>query len=62
VLGELGHNLRALAALHSHFGQISRVLNRIHADYSRAFDMATLAREAGMSASTFHAHFKAVAS
>jgi AraC-like DNA-binding protein len=60
LLGELGHNLRALAATHSHFGQISRVLNRIHTDFARSYDMTSLAREAGMSVSTFHAHFKAV--
>ena len=58
--GPLGANLRALAAPHSHFGQISRVLNRLHAEFARSYDMATLAREAGMSVSTFHAHFKAV--
>lgn len=62
LLGELGGNLRALAAPHSHFGQISRVLHRIHAEYARTLDMASLAREAGMSVSTFHAHFKAVTS
>jgi AraC-like DNA-binding protein len=62
LIGPLGHNLRALAAPHTHFGQISRVLNRIHAEYSREFDIGTLARDAGMSLSTFHAHFKAVTS
>jgi AraC-like DNA-binding protein len=62
LLGPLGANLRALAAPHSHFGQISRVLNRIHTDFARTYDMETLAREAGMSLSTFHAHFKAVTS
>jgi len=62
LLGELGHSLRALAAPHSHFGQISRVLNRIHTDYARSYDMSALAREAGMSLSTFHAHFKAITS
>jgi AraC-like DNA-binding protein len=62
LLGPLGANLRALAAPHSHFGQISRVLNRIHTDFARTFDMETLAREAGMSVSTFHTHFKSVTS
>jgi len=60
LIGPLGANLRGLAAPQSHFGQITRVLNRIHADYARNFDMETLAREAGMSVSTFHAHFKNV--
>lgn len=62
LLGELGHNLRAVAAPHTHFGQITRVLTRIHTDYARSYDMGALAREAGMSVSTFHAHFKAVTS
>jgi AraC-like DNA-binding protein len=62
LLGEVGHNLRALAAPHTHFGQISRVLNRIHTDYARSYDMGVLAREAGMSVSTFHEHFKAITS
>lgn len=54
--------LRALAAPHTHFGQISRALHRMHADYAQPMDMATLAGEAGMSVSTFHSHFKAVTS
>ena len=57
-----GEPLRALAAPHSHFGQISRVLQRIHVDFAKPMDMASLARDAGMSVSTFHAHFKAVTS
>jgi len=60
LLGALGQNLRALARPHSHFGQISRVLQRIHTDYARTYDLESLAREAGMSVSTFHLHFKAV--
>ena len=54
--------LRALAAPHTHFGQIRRALHRMHADYAQPMDMATLAGEAGMSVSTFHSHFKAVTS
>ena len=60
--GRLGQNLRALAAPHSHFGQISRVLQRIHADCAYRFEVDALARDAGMSVSTFHTHFKAVTS
>lgn len=58
--GRLGGNLRALAAPHSHFGAIGRVLNRLHTDYAEAASMENLARLAGMGVSTFHAHFKAV--
>jgi AraC-like DNA-binding protein len=60
--GELGRNLRALAAPDSHFGQISRVLNRIHTDYAQDYDIAKLARDAGMSVAAFHARFKAITS
>src|SRR5260370_11334921 len=49
LLGKLGGNLRALAAPQSHFGQISRALHRIHADYARTLDIASLAREGAMS-------------
>ena len=59
LCGPLGHNLRALAAPDSHFGRMSRVLNRLHTDYAQPVDMVTLAREAGMSLSAFHARFKA---
>ena len=62
ITGDNGETLRALAAPHSHFGQISRVLQRIHRDYAKAMDMTNLAAEAGMSLSTFHSHFKAVTS
>jgi AraC-like DNA-binding protein len=60
--GKLGRNLRALAAPDSHFGQISRVLNRLHTDYARDYDIATLARDAGMSIAAFHTRFKAITS
>ncbi len=59
---EKGGTLRALAAPHTHFGQISRALTRMHEDYAKPVDIPTLANESGMSVSTFHAHFKAVTS
>lgn len=58
--GPLGANLAALAAPHLHVGQLSRILNRLHAEYHRPFDVESLAREAGLSVSAFHAHFKAL--
>ena len=60
LCGRLGATLRAVAAPDSHFGQISRVLNRMHTDFARSYDMTQLAREIGMSVSAFHARFKAV--
>lgn len=62
LLLEQGGTLRALGAPHTHFGQITRALNRIHSEYAEALDMTTLASEVGMSVSTFHTHFKAVTS
>lgn len=52
--------LRLLGAPHTHFGQISRILQKIHRHYPEPMDMKSLATEAGMSVSTFHGHFKAV--
>lgn len=60
LLGKLGGNVRALAAPQSHFGRVSRILNRLHAEYAAPVDTESLARDAGMSVSTFHAHFKAI--
>ncbi len=60
--GKLGKNLFPLAAPDSHFGRIGRVLNRLHADYVLPHDVATLARDAGMSIAAFHSRFKAITS
>lgn len=58
--GPLGANLRELAAPNSHFGQISRIIQRLHDDCARPVEVATLAREAGMAVSTFHTRFKSL--
>jgi len=60
LCGEQGGALRALAARHSHFGQIAKVLRRMHTEFDAEFDIATLALEANMSVSSFHNNFKAV--
>jgi len=60
LCGEQGGALRALAARHSRFGQIARVLRRVHQEYDQALDVESLAREANMSVSNFHHNFKAV--
>ncbi|MES2735823.1 MAG: AraC family transcriptional regulator [Verrucomicrobiota bacterium] len=62
LCGGQGPALRALATPQSSFGQIARAMRRIHLDFGETLDVASLAREAGMSVSTFHAHFKAVTS
>jgi len=62
LCGSQSAALRAIATRHGHVGPISRVLRRIHQDYAQPLDVDTLARDAGMSLSTFHASFKAVTS
>ncbi len=57
-----GGALRAVAARHSSFAQINKVLRRIHSDFSTPIDVETMAREASMSVSTFHHNFRAVTS
>jgi AraC-like DNA-binding protein len=58
--GPIGSALCAFATPQSTFNQIARALRRIHADYAQPLDVTTLAREARMSLSTFHANFKSV--
>lgn len=60
--GQQGGALRAAAALHSRFGQVSRALQRIHAEYASDLNVEELAETAAMSASAFHQNFKAVTS
>lgn len=60
LTGPQGHGLRAALAQQGHFGRIGRALQRIHRDHAGRLDVAQLAREAGMSTPSFHAHFKAV--
>jgi len=58
--GEKGDALRALAFRNQRFFQISRILDKIHESYDAKLDLNSLALEAGMSISAFHAGFKAV--
>lgn len=60
--GERGGALRAVAAWHSQFGQIARVLRRIHSEYPQALDVEAMAHEANMSLTTFHHKFKSMTS
>jgi len=60
--GENGEILRELAINNRGFYQISRVINKIHENYSQPIEIQALAREAGMSSTAFHATFKAMTS
>jgi AraC-like DNA-binding protein len=52
--------LRALAFRNQNFFKIARILDKIHEFFNKKFDLNKLAREAGMSISSFHATFKSV--
>jgi len=60
LCGGQGGALRAAAAFHSRFGQVSRAIVRIHSEYTRNLSVEELADTAAMSPSAFHQNFKAV--
>lgn len=59
--GQQGPALRALVLHQGHYSRIVQVLSRLHAHYAEEVSVEALARQANMSPSTFHQHFKAVA-
>jgi AraC-like DNA-binding protein len=58
--GEQGAVMRTALTRQGHFGKVGKAIRRIHAAFHDALDIEQLAREAGMSAPSLHAHFKAV--
>ncbi|MFG1422201.1 AraC family transcriptional regulator [Roseixanthobacter liquoris] len=60
--GPHGPMLRELSLPDSHAARISRAVALLRADYARPLPVGRLAGAAGMSVSSFHAHFKAVTS
>ncbi|MCS3467276.1 AraC-like DNA-binding protein [Pseudomonas sp. JUb42] len=50
--------LRALVTQQSHFARVAGSLAYLHSHFSEPLNVETLARQANMSASTFHEHFK----
>lgn len=57
-----GGAIRSLGVVGSHAQRIGRSVARIRADYARVLRIDQLAEVAGMSVSTFHAHFRAITS
>jgi AraC-like DNA-binding protein len=60
LTGEQGGRLRHVAALGGHAHRIASALERLRRDFDRPLRVEDVAREAGMSVSGFHHHFKAV--
>lgn len=60
LMGDQGSSLRAALLHGGSFGRIAKAIRRIHAQYDRDLDVATLAREANLSVAAFHNQFKAV--
>ncbi|WP_340647885.1 AraC family transcriptional regulator [Pseudoxanthomonas winnipegensis] len=60
LTGPQGPTLRAALAMQGRFGRIGKALRHLHAAYAQPLSVAQLAEEAGMSAPSFHSHFKAV--
>jgi AraC-like DNA-binding protein len=58
--GPYGHAVRELGLANSQTRRIARVVELLKRDFAEALRTSELARAAGMSASSFHAHFKRV--
>jgi AraC-like DNA-binding protein len=60
LVGEQGDTVRHIATLGGDTNRIARAIDRLRHDFDRPLRIPDLARELGMSTSTFHQHFKAV--
>ena len=60
LLSPIGGMLRNLLVADSHASRIARAIRDVRAGFRSALSVTDLARTAGMSASSFHEHFKAV--
>ena len=60
LTGQQGGTMRAALTMQGQFGKIARAISMIHRSYDEALGIDQLAKEAGMSVPTFHAHFKSV--
>ncbi len=58
--GPHGAILRAIAAPDGHLGQVGRAITLIRGGFDRKLTIGEIASAAGMSASSLHAHFKAI--
>lgn len=62
LAGRHGGAIRRLGAIDGHAVRVARAVTLLRAEYDRPVPVARLAAAAGMSASTFHHHFRATTS
>lgn len=60
LLSPIGKTLRDLLVADSHASRIARAIQKVRAEFNSPLSVPDLARTAGMSASSFHEHFKSV--
>ena len=60
LLARHGAMLRQLLERGSYADRIARIINRVKQNLTRRYSVSELAKAAGMSASSFHGHFKAI--
>jgi AraC-like DNA-binding protein len=60
LLSPLGKMLRNLLVADSHASRIAKAIQRLRAEFHAPLGVSDLAKTAGMSASSFHEHFKSV--
>lgn len=60
LLSPAGKMLRSLLVVDSHANRVARAILQLRRDYRTPLTLPDLARTAGMSATSFHQHFKAI--
>jgi len=60
LMGEQGDRLRHIAVQGGHIHRIARAIEWLHKEFDQPLRIDGIARELGMSVSSFHHHFKAV--
>jgi len=60
LVGEQGERLRQIASAGSHSNQIAKAIGWLQENYTQPLKVEDLASRAGMSASTFHHHFRSL--
>ncbi len=60
LVGEQGPRLRQIASSGSHGSQIAQAMDWLRDNYAQQLKVENLARQIGMSTSTFHHHFRAM--